>query len=72
MIVYLCLTVVSAGVLAYSLRRETWTKALGFTEKKQAPASKQSGALENAVALLVMDYIEERQSRRKDAPPENP
>jgi len=68
MIVYLCLTVVSAGVLAYSLRRETWTKALGFAEKKQAPAGKQSGALENAVALLVMDYIEERQSRRKDAP----
>ena len=66
MIVYLCMTVISAGVLAYSLRRETWMKALSVNDKKTAPSKKQSGALENAVALLVMDYIEERQNRRKE------
>ncbi|AHZ86234.1 hypothetical protein [Bdellovibrio bacteriovorus] len=62
MIVYLVMTVISAGVLIYSLNKKTWLKALGFVEKPVAP--KQSGALENAVALLVMDYVEERQSKR--------
>ncbi|MFV8259474.1 hypothetical protein ACNQKP_16825 [Bdellovibrio bacteriovorus] len=62
MIVYLAMTLVSAGVLIYSLNKKTWLKALGFVEKPAA--AKQSGALENAVALLVMDYVEERQSKR--------
>lgn len=64
MIVYLCMTVISAGVLAYSLNRKTWLKALGFAERPTPP--KQSGALENAVALLVIDYIEERQNKRSE------
>lgn len=55
------LTVVSLAVLIYSLRRQTWLKTLGFEER--APV-KQSGALENAVALLVMDFVEERQNKR--------
>lgn len=65
MCVYLGMTVVFAGILFYSLRRKTWLSNLGF-EEKPTPA-KQSGALENAVALLVMDFVEERQSRRKDS-----
>lgn len=62
MMVYTSLTVVSLGVLIYILNRKTWLNKLGFEERPPAP--KQSGALENAVALLVMDYVEERQNRR--------
>jgi hypothetical protein len=72
MAVYLGLTVVAIGVLIYSLRSKTWMKSLGFEEKpQQAPSAggKRSGALENAVALLVMDYIDERKSRRDDKHP---
>lgn len=65
MIVYSVMVVVSLGVLVYGLKRETWLRALGFETRPQPAASSKSGALENAVALLVMDYIEERQSRRE-------
>ncbi|MEN0057545.1 MAG: hypothetical protein AAGB31_01820 [Bdellovibrio sp.] len=68
MIVYTIMTLLAGGTLLASLRRKTWLKALGFDEKPTT-ANKQSGALENAVALLVMDYIEERQSRRQQNPP---
>lgn len=64
MIVFSILTFLSLAFLFYSLRRDTWLRALGFEEKKQAP--KQSGALENAVALLVMDFVEERQKKRTE------
>ncbi|QDK39645.1 hypothetical protein DOE51_04635 [Bdellovibrio sp. NC01] len=68
--VYLALTVVSACVLAYSLRRETWMKALGFQTKPEPQRSEhKAGALENAVALLIMDFVEERQQRRHDEHP---
>jgi len=69
MTVYSILTVFSLGFLFYSLRRDTWLRGLGFEEKREAP--KQSGALENAVALLVMDFVEQRQQKRshqKDEP----
>ena len=62
--VFLGLTLISLGVLIYSLNRKTWLKSLGFEER---PTNvKQSGALENAVALLVMDFVEERQNRRSE------
>lgn len=61
-ILFSALTVISLAVLIYSLRRQTWLKTLGF-EERPTPA-KQSGALENAVALLVMDFVEERQNKR--------
>ncbi|WP_374078346.1 hypothetical protein [Bdellovibrio bacteriovorus] len=63
--IYLGMTIVSGGVLIYSLNRKTWLKAMGFEQKPQAAPGK-SGALESAVALLVMDFVEERQSRRKE------
>ncbi|WP_295905867.1 hypothetical protein [uncultured Bdellovibrio sp.] len=63
--IYLAMTVISAGVLIYTLRKDTWLKAMGFEQKPQA-ASGKSSALESAVALLVMDFVEERQSRRKE------
>jgi hypothetical protein len=64
MTVFSVLTVLSVGFLFYSLRRNTWLRALGFEEQRQAP--KQSGALENAVALLVMDFVDERQKKRTE------
>jgi hypothetical protein len=64
MIAFLVLTVLSVGFLFYSLRRSTWLRALGFEEKRPAP--KQTSALENAVALLVMDFVEERQKKRTE------
>ncbi|MNL57371.1 hypothetical protein D3C87_1809270 [compost metagenome] len=61
--IYLAMVVVSGGVLVYSLRSKTWLAALGMQAvNEQAP--KKSGALESAVALLVMDFVEERQARR--------
>ncbi|WP_413582328.1 hypothetical protein [Bdellovibrio sp. HCB288] len=71
MIVYLVLTVVAVGVLIYSLSSKTWMKSLGFEEKPAAPQSQKraSGTLESAVALLVMDFIEERKERREERRP---
>ena len=64
--IYLGMTVMFGGVLAYCLRRKTWMTAMGFADRSSAEESrKKSGALESAVALLVMDFVEERQSRRK-------
>lgn len=62
MYVYLILSILAVGVLIYSLKKTTWLKSLGFEDKPTQ--TKKSGALENAVALLVMDFVEERQSRR--------
>lgn len=70
MIVYLCMIMVSVGLLIFSLRKNTWLKAMGFEAPTTPPPPKQSGALENAVALLVMDYVEERQSRRQNREPQ--
>lgn len=66
--IFLGLTVISIGVLAYSLRKKTWLEAMGFGQKATPPpgVGGKGGALESAVALLVMDFIEERQSRRKE------
>jgi hypothetical protein len=61
--VYTGMVVIAAAVLIYSLRRQTWLKALGMEAKPEQ--TKKSGALESAVALLVMDFVEERQSRRQ-------
>ncbi|MEK2687854.1 hypothetical protein [Bdellovibrio sp. GT3] len=71
MMVYLVLTVVAVGVLIYSLSSKTWMKSLGFEQK---PATQQNqkratGTLESAVALLVMDFIEERKERRDERRP---
>ncbi|NUN05493.1 MAG: hypothetical protein HUU57_07010 [Bdellovibrio sp.] len=64
--IYLGMTVVFGGLLAFCLRRKTWLAAMGFADRSAAEESrKKSGALESAVALLVMDFVEERQSRRQ-------
>lgn len=63
--IYVAMVVISGGVLIYSLSSKTWLKALGMQAVNEA-APKKSGALESAVALLVMDFVEERQSRRQN------
>lgn len=64
MFLYLALTIISAGVLVYSLRQKTWLKAMNLEEKPKE--SHKGGALENAIAILVLDFVEERQNRRTD------
>lgn len=64
--VYTGWSVLTFVILLISLRRGTWLKAMGFGTTPEAAASKKTGPLENAVALLVMDFLEERQRRRRD------
>lgn len=69
---YLGMVIVSTVALTLSLKKKTWLEAVGSQPKNQQTSK--GGALENAVALLVMDFIEERQKRRQktkaeDAPP---
>ena len=61
---YLSMTVICGGILFWTLRRDTWLKAVGFQEKQQA--QKKGSPIENALALLVMDFLEERQHRRQN------
>jgi len=65
MYLYLSLTVVAAGILLYSLRQRTWLKAMNLEEKPKESSHK-GGALENAIAVLVLDFVEERQHRRSE------
>ena len=62
--IYLGLTVVALGTLFYSLRRDTWLKKMGFGERATRPQNSAGRPIENALALLLMDYLEERKSRR--------
>lgn len=65
--IYTAMAVLSLGVLVYCLRRKTWLNAMGFNQPPAKQASSRGGAIENAVALLVMDFIEERQNRRQQS-----
>lgn len=66
MILYLSLTVIAVGILIYSLRQRTWLKALNFEEKTKVKKDSQSRPLEAAIAMLILDFVEERQSRRTE------
>lgn len=66
--IYLGMSLVAAVLLVLSLKKDTWLKAVGFSSGP-AKAAPQSGAIENAVALLIMDFVEERQNRRKQKEP---
>lgn len=63
MIVFLVATIVSMSVLIYFSTKKSWNKKT--TLPPTAKATKPSGAMENALALLVMDFIEERQAKRE-------
>ncbi len=64
MMVYLGMTVASLAVLLFSLSQQRWLRAVGFRQTA-SPSMKKSGPLESAVALLVVDFVEERQRRRE-------
>ncbi|MFZ4714949.1 MAG: hypothetical protein ACOYL6_14615 [Bacteriovoracaceae bacterium] len=57
----LILSGVSMVIFLLSLSQEKWMKAAGFREKKEESNSK---ALEEAVALLIVSFVEERKSNR--------
>lgn len=61
---FLGMTVVFGFVLFWALRKETWIKAISAQESPKT--QKNSGALESALALVVMDFLEERKHRRSD------
>lgn len=72
--IYTGLTVISLGVLLFSLRQRTWLKSMGFEARgpsATAGSGKKGSPLENAVALLVMDFVEERQRRRNSSGDQN-
>jgi hypothetical protein len=62
---YLVLTVLSLGTLIYSLSSKAWVKQTGFSDRSSSHAKSSQRPLENAVTLLLMDYLEERKSRRE-------
>jgi uncharacterized membrane protein YuzA (DUF378 family) len=66
---YLGMTVVFVIALIFTMRKETWSKSVGGGEKKEAP--KKGSPIENAIALVVMDFLEERQQRRESSKNEN-
>lgn len=67
--IYLTMTVLSFFGLFMTLRRETWVKAVRRADEEKPKQKSGGSAIENAIALLVMDFVEERQSRRKKETP---
>lgn len=61
--IYLLATFISLGVLLFSLRRETWLNIMGY---KEATAGPSGSTIENALALLVVDFVESRQAQRRE------
>lgn len=65
--IFLSLTVVSAVGLYVSLKSANWQKAASKKinlPQSQPKESKPSSPIESAVALLIMDFVEERQANR--------
>lgn len=63
--VYLAMTLVFGGTLIWSLRKSTWLQSVGLQEPPASQAKKGS-PIENALALLVMDFVDERQRKRQE------
>lgn len=61
--VYLGMSLFFIVALVFTMRQDTWMKAVGFATANSLP--KKGSPIENAVALLVMDFLEERKSRRQ-------
>lgn len=64
LIVASSLSLISLGVMIFSLRAQTWLRATGF-QNASAKKSKQTSPIESAIALLVMDFIKERERQRE-------
>ncbi|KYG61475.1 hypothetical protein AZI86_17330 [Bdellovibrio bacteriovorus] len=62
--VYLGMTLLFVGALVITMLRSTWLSSGGFNPQKEAPR-KGGSPIENAIALVVMDFLEERQQRRQ-------
>lgn len=66
MFLYLALSILAIGLLLYSLRKKTWLRTMSFNEKPAQGAGRQGSPLEAAIAMLVLDFVEERQKRRSE------
>ncbi len=62
-VIYLITVIVSLVVLVHSLRRQTW---LNIMDYKQAETKSAGSPIENALALLVVDFVESRQATRHE------
>lgn len=61
--VYLGMTAFFVVALIMTMRKETWLSSVGFNSPQEAP--RKGSPIENAIALVVMDFLEERQQRRQ-------
>lgn len=68
----LILTLLTLGTIVYCMREKTWLKATGIEreEQKRAPGAAQTSPIENALALVITDFVQERQHQRTQEKPE--
>lgn len=59
------LSLASLGIMIYSLRAQTWLRATGFQNASSGSSKKQTSPIESAIALLVMDFVKEREKQRE-------
>lgn len=71
MILYLVVTVISLAFLAYSLSSKKWLQTSGLVEPP-TPAPRPTGNIENAISLLIMDFVQARQHRRAQSEAQSP
>ncbi len=63
MILYLVVTVISLAFLGYNLSSKKWLQTSGLVEPS-TPPPRPSSSIENAISLLIMDFVQARQQRR--------
>lgn len=62
----LALTLVTLGTIGYCLRERTWLQVTGVEkeEEKRSSSTAQTSPIENALALVITDFVQERQHHR--------
>lgn len=62
----LTLTLITLGTICYCMREKTWLKATGIEkdEEKKSSGPAQTSPIENALALVITDFVQERQQQR--------
>ena len=66
MILYVVVSLCAIGFLIYNLSAKKWLQTSGLVEQQQKPKGVGS-TLENAVSLLIMDFVQARQERRENS-----
>ena len=62
----LALTLITFGTICYCMGEKTWLKATGIEreEEKRSQITAQTSPIENALALVITDFVQERQHQR--------